>query len=59
MRQTKKDRKHIWYLYTLHIEKERDKVNDRLRAQGRGLLRSTGRRRSTGWSCTRRWATRA
>jgi dTDP-4-amino-4,6-dideoxygalactose transaminase len=36
MRQTKKDRKHIWYLYTLHLDKGRDKVNDALRAKGVG-----------------------
>jgi dTDP-4-amino-4,6-dideoxygalactose transaminase len=36
MRQTKKDRKHIWYLYTLHLEKNRDKVNERLRANSIG-----------------------
>jgi dTDP-4-amino-4,6-dideoxygalactose transaminase len=36
MRQTKTDRKHIWYLYTLHVEKERDRLNERLRARGIG-----------------------
>ena len=36
MRQSKEDRKHIWYLYTLHIEKGRDKVHDRLRANNVG-----------------------
>jgi len=36
MRQTKTDRRHIWYLYTLQLERERDKVNERLRAKGIG-----------------------
>jgi perosamine synthetase len=36
MRQTKTDRSHIWYLYTLYIEKERDKLNEKLRAKGVG-----------------------
>lgn len=36
MRQTKADRKHIWYLYTLYIEKGRDKLNDALRANAVG-----------------------
>jgi len=36
MLQTKKDRTHIWYLYTLRLEKARDKVNERLRANGVG-----------------------
>ena len=36
MRQTKSDRTHIWYLYTLYFAKERDAVNDRLRAAGVG-----------------------
>ncbi|MGA2198551.1 MAG: DegT/DnrJ/EryC1/StrS family aminotransferase [Nitrososphaerales archaeon] len=36
MRQTKKDRKNIWYLYTLYVEKDRDGVNERLRAKGVG-----------------------
>lgn len=36
MRQTKQDRKHIWYLYTVHVERERDKLNERLRAKGIG-----------------------
>ena len=38
MRQTKKDRTHIWYLYTVHLEKDRDKVNDRLRANAVGSV---------------------
>jgi dTDP-4-amino-4,6-dideoxygalactose transaminase len=36
MRQTKTDRKNIFYLYTLHVEKERDKLHERLRAKGIG-----------------------
>ncbi|MDG6926088.1 MAG: DegT/DnrJ/EryC1/StrS family aminotransferase [Nitrososphaerota archaeon] len=36
MRQTKKDRTHIWYLYTLYVDAMRDKVNDSLRAHGVG-----------------------
>jgi dTDP-4-amino-4,6-dideoxygalactose transaminase len=36
MRQTKTDRTNIWYLYTLHVERERDKLNDRLRSAGIG-----------------------
>ena len=27
---------HIWYLYTLYVEKLRDRVNERLRAKGIG-----------------------
>jgi perosamine synthetase len=36
MRQTKKDRTHIWYLYTLYVDRLRDKVNETLRANGVG-----------------------
>lgn len=36
MRQTKADRTHIWYLYTVHLDRDRDGVNDRLRARGIG-----------------------
>ncbi|MGD0638568.1 MAG: DegT/DnrJ/EryC1/StrS family aminotransferase [Nitrososphaerales archaeon] len=36
MRQTKTDRKNIWYLYTLQVEKARDRVNEALRAKGIG-----------------------
>jgi len=36
MRQTKGDRKHIWYLYTVHIDDGRDKVSDRLRTNSVG-----------------------
>lgn len=36
MRQTKTDRSHIWYLYTIHLPKDRDAVNERLRAKGVG-----------------------
>ncbi len=36
MRQTKTDRKHIWYLYTLHVGKARDRVNEAMRAKGIG-----------------------
>jgi perosamine synthetase len=35
-RQTKKDRTHIWYLYTLHLDKKRDKVHDALRSKNVG-----------------------
>jgi perosamine synthetase len=36
MRQTKTDRKNIFYLYTLYIDKLRDRVHERLRAKGVG-----------------------
>jgi len=36
MRQTKTDRSHIWYLYTVHLDKGRDAVNERLRAANVG-----------------------
>lgn len=36
MRQTKADRKNIWYLYTLHVGKARDRVNEAMRAKGIG-----------------------
>lgn len=38
MRQTKTDRTHIWYLYTVHIDKDRDRVNERLRSAGVGAV---------------------
>ncbi len=44
MRQTKTDRKNIWYLYTLHVEK------------GRGT-RSTRRLRAKGIGCSVYWKT--
>lgn len=36
MRQTKPDRSHIWYLYTVHLDEARDAVNERLRSRGVG-----------------------
>jgi len=36
MRQTKADRTHIWYLYTLYVAKNRDRLNERLRARSVG-----------------------
>jgi len=36
MTQTEPERRHIWYLYTLRIQKGRDRVHKRLRAKGIG-----------------------
>ena len=36
MRQTKTDRKNIFYLYTIHVDRDRDAVQERLRAKGIG-----------------------
>ncbi|MDA4122131.1 MAG: DegT/DnrJ/EryC1/StrS family aminotransferase [Thaumarchaeota archaeon] len=36
MRQTKTDRKNIFYLYTIHVDGQRDKLHDMLRAKGIG-----------------------
>jgi len=36
MRQDKGDRTHIWYLYTVYLQKERDKINEKLRSKGIG-----------------------
>jgi len=36
MTQTKRDRTHIWYLYTLRIERGRDRIHELLRAKGIG-----------------------
>ncbi len=36
MRQTKTDRKNIFYLYTLHVESKRERLHERLRAKGVG-----------------------
>jgi len=38
MRQSKADRKNIFYLYTVHVESARDRVQERLRAKGVGAV---------------------
>jgi perosamine synthetase len=38
VRQSKEDRTHIWYLYTLHVARNRDAVEEKLRGRGVGAV---------------------